>query len=100
MEKIEHKALCLRAEGEYVVLEIEESKGGWVEIIRERIDSPFSHIIEPAGIKIEIKKSRRQKYQSKSQAVKQLQNEGKTIREIAKEMGYKNPGSISYLLKS
>ena len=44
------KALMLVAEGEYAVLKIESEKGKWVELIRERLDSPFSHIIEPAGI--------------------------------------------------
>jgi hypothetical protein len=42
-------ALWMRSEGDYVILSIETEKG-WVELIRERLDSPFSHIIEPAGI--------------------------------------------------
>lgn len=42
-------ALHLRAEGDYAILEIETERG-WIELIRERLDSPFSHIIEPAGI--------------------------------------------------
>lgn len=46
---IKKGALHLRAEGDYAILEIETEKG-WVELIRERLDSPFSHIIEPAGI--------------------------------------------------
>lgn len=45
----EYKALMLRAEGEYAILEIEVD-GKWIELIRERLDSPFSHIIEPQGI--------------------------------------------------
>lgn len=44
------KALMLVAEGEYAVLRIESEPGVWTELIRERLDSPFSHIIEPAGI--------------------------------------------------
>jgi hypothetical protein len=44
------KALWLRAEGDYAILSIEVRKGVWVELIRETIDSPFSHIIEPLGI--------------------------------------------------
>lgn len=43
-------ALMLVAEGEYVLLKIEVSKGKWVTLIKERLDSPFSHIIEPNGI--------------------------------------------------
>ena len=43
-------ALILVAEGEHAVLKIEISKGKWVTLITERLDSPFSHIIEPAGI--------------------------------------------------
>jgi hypothetical protein len=52
-----HKALSLTAEGEYVLLKIEASKGVWVTLIRERLDSPFSHIIEPLGIQREIEKT-------------------------------------------
>lgn len=44
----------LRAEGEYAILEMEVEKGKWVELIRERLDTPFSHIIEPAGIQSAI----------------------------------------------
>lgn len=51
----EYKALFLRAEGDDVVLEIEVEKGKWVELIREKMDSPFSHIIEPLGIKKRVK---------------------------------------------
>lgn len=43
-------ALHLRAEGEYAILEIEVEKGKWVQLIKERLDSPFSHIIDPLGI--------------------------------------------------
>lgn len=52
-----YKAFHLVAEGDYAVLKIESEKGIWVELIRERLDSPFSHIIEPAGIENAIKKS-------------------------------------------
>lgn len=44
-----YNALMLRSEGEYAILEIEVN-GEWKELIRERLDSPFSHIIEPLGI--------------------------------------------------
>lgn len=37
-------------------------------------------------------------YMPKSRA-KKLRSQGKTIRQIAKELGYKHPGSISHLLK-
>lgn len=49
-------ALWLVAEGDYAVLKIEVEKGKWVELIRERLDSPFSHIIEPLGIQYAIQK--------------------------------------------
>jgi len=49
----QYGALHLRAEGDYAILEIETEKG-WVELIRERLDSPFSHIIEPLGIESRI----------------------------------------------
>lgn len=52
-----NKALFLRAEGDYAILEIEAEKGKWVELIRERLDTPFSHIIEPAGIENAIHKN-------------------------------------------
>jgi len=45
-----YNALHLFAEGEHAVLAIEVN-GKWIELIRERLDSPFSHIIEPLGIK-------------------------------------------------
>ncbi len=47
-------ALHLRAEGDYAILEI-ETDNGWVELIREILDSPFSHIIEPAGIEARVR---------------------------------------------
>ena len=51
------KALWLRTEGDNAVLLIEVEKGKWVELIRERLDSPFSHVIEPAGIEHAIEKN-------------------------------------------
>lgn len=53
-ETQQFNALHLRAEGDCVVLEI-ESNGKWVQLIKEKLDSPFSHIIEPAGIQNAIK---------------------------------------------
>lgn len=52
-EIIFKNALHLRAEGDYAILEIEVN-GKWIELVRERLDSPFSHIIEPAGIQSAI----------------------------------------------
>lgn len=48
--------LHLYAEGPFVKLRI-QCKGVWIELITERLDSPFSHFIEPAGIEYEIKKA-------------------------------------------
>lgn len=50
MNKENHNALWLVAEGDYVHLKIEAEKGKWLTIVTERLDSAFSHIIEPAGI--------------------------------------------------
>lgn len=52
-------ALRLRAEGEHALLEIEtDIEGQWVLLIKERLDSPFSHIIEPLGIHLAIEKAK------------------------------------------
>lgn len=48
-------ALWLVAEGEHAILKIEVN-GEWITLIKERLDSPFSHIIEPLGIQREIDK--------------------------------------------
>jgi hypothetical protein len=53
--KTRENALHLRAEGDNVILEIEVN-GKWVLLIKERMDSPFSHIIEPLGIQRQIEK--------------------------------------------
>lgn len=47
--------IMLRREGDYAVVEIDTgvpNKDGsrWVEVIRERLDGNFSHIVEPGGI--------------------------------------------------
>ena len=52
------KPIWLRREGQYVVVLIEAATGQWVELIRENVDSPFSHIIEPAGIKRRVEDAR------------------------------------------
>lgn len=46
-------ALWLVAEGEHVYLKIEINKE-WIILIKERLDYPFSHIIESAGIEAKI----------------------------------------------
>lgn len=56
MTNTTYNALHLRAEGDYAILSIEVN-GTWIELIRERLDSPFSHIIEPAGIQTAISKN-------------------------------------------
>lgn len=45
-------AIWLRREGNHVVVLVEfaNEKGRWIRVIRETIDGPFSHIIEPGGI--------------------------------------------------
>jgi hypothetical protein len=45
------EAIWLRRDGQHAVVLIEATKGQWVELIRENLDGPFSHIIEPTGIK-------------------------------------------------
>ena len=50
-----HTPIMLRREGEDVIVEMDfgvKNKDGnsWVEIIRERHDSEFSHIVEGSGI--------------------------------------------------
>lgn len=47
-------AIMLRREGDYAIVEVEKD-AVWVEVIREFIDSPFSHIIEPLGIETAMK---------------------------------------------
>lgn len=42
-------AIMLVAEGGCAVVKIEIG-GQWIELIRESLDGPFSHIIEPSGI--------------------------------------------------
>ena len=42
-------AIMLVADGGCAVVRIEIG-GKWVELIREPLDAPFSHIIEPSGI--------------------------------------------------
>lgn len=48
--------LWLRREGDHVVVLVEQS-GAWVEVIREHFAGPFSHIIEPSGIRAVLAKA-------------------------------------------
>lgn len=43
-------AIWLRREADHVVVLVEQGIR-WVEVIREPIDGPFSHIAEASGIK-------------------------------------------------
>lgn len=42
-------AIALRRSGDYAIVEVERD-GQWVEVIREHVESNFSHIVEPLGI--------------------------------------------------
>jgi hypothetical protein len=55
--RINGNALHLVAVDGCAVLRIERGKGDWVELIREPLDGPFSHIIEPAGIDAALAKA-------------------------------------------
>jgi uncharacterized coiled-coil DUF342 family protein len=46
---IEVSGIMLRRSGDYAIVEAEVD-GKWREVISEFIDTPFSHIVEPAGI--------------------------------------------------
>lgn len=37
----------------HVIVAIEVD-GKWIEVIRDNVDSPFSHIVEPRGIEAKI----------------------------------------------
>ena len=47
-------AIHLYLEGKDVVVAVEATKGQWVEVIRERADGCYSHIVEPSGIHARI----------------------------------------------
>lgn len=42
--------ICLRKEGKDTVVDAEIG-GAWIEVIRERSDGAFCHIVEPAGMR-------------------------------------------------
>lgn len=50
------RAIWLRREGNRVIVSVEDREM-WVDVISEVLDSPFSHIVEPAGIERCIKES-------------------------------------------
>lgn len=56
LQQNQFNALHLRRRDPHVILEI-EIDGKWHEIIRERLDSNFGHIIEPSGIAAAIRRS-------------------------------------------
>jgi hypothetical protein len=43
------EGVWLVREGDYAIVKVERS-GRWVEVIREHVEGPFSHICEPEGI--------------------------------------------------
>lgn len=47
------KAIKLVRKGEFAVVEI-ETDSGWTQVIREFIDSPFSHIVEESGMQSSV----------------------------------------------
>ena len=54
MSKIGHESvpvmgIRLRKDGEHTVVDAEIG-GAWIEVIRERTDGEFCHIVEPNGI--------------------------------------------------
>lgn len=50
-------AIALRRVDNDAVVEIETIPGHWITIIRESLDSNFSHIIEPIGIEEEMRRA-------------------------------------------
>ena len=40
----------LRKSGAYTVVDVEMIGGVWIEVIRERSDGEFCHIVEPSGM--------------------------------------------------
>ena len=48
-EMVPVEGIRLRKEGAYTVVDAEIG-GAWVEVIRERSDGEFCHIVEPSGM--------------------------------------------------
>jgi hypothetical protein len=49
METVPVGGIRLRKDGEYTVVDAEIG-GAWIEVIRERSDGEFCHIVEPDGM--------------------------------------------------
>ncbi len=60
-ESIEVQGVMVRRLGEHVLVEVEVD-GKWYQVIQEPIDSNFSHIIEPGGIRSIVNGSRTTPY--------------------------------------
>lgn len=58
----EFKAIRLHLDGippnAYAVVSIEVEPRRWIEIIRERADGCYSHIVEPSGIETALRAAR------------------------------------------
>lgn len=48
-ETVPVEGIRLRKEGEYTIVDAEIG-GAWIEVIRERSDGEFCHIVEPGGM--------------------------------------------------
>jgi hypothetical protein len=48
-ETVPIEGIRLRKDGEYTVVDAEIG-GEWIEVIRERSDGQFCHIVEPSGM--------------------------------------------------
>jgi len=58
MSNIQPCPIRLRRDGDHAVVEIDTgvSDSPWVEVIRERADGAFSHIVEPSGVERAMQK--------------------------------------------
>lgn len=48
-EMVPVEGIRLRKEGDYTIVDAEIG-GAWIEVIRERSDGEFCHIVEPSGM--------------------------------------------------
>ena len=81
-----YHALMLVAEGEHAVIKIEVN-GEWVVLIKERLDAPFSQIIEHNGLENAVAKSAMQKleepiYRGPSSHCKACEDEAAGVKHI------------------
>lgn len=49
-DQITISGVMLRRSSDYAIVEVEYN-GVWREVIREFVESPFSHIVEPSGMR-------------------------------------------------